>query len=304
MGVHADMANYVQGGMLKIYGYGHSVDNGKTSPNESITLKIYVKNSQTPIHEAEVGLDENGEFLYYLDTSDDTKWDYTTRTELPFGTPRGFYNVVAEFAETENEREFYLKATTEQETNAKTEQAKTSQQDAVHKITEEPRLAINNNEHTDAYLEWLEDSYLSTGTGVVRVTDPEMDLDPKAIDNFDVEVWSSSNPKNAISLTMTETDASTGIFQGTVTFALYDESSGHRLRVSDVDTIAAKHNDIISYSKISELASPLKQQKSWILAENVTCKEGFEKIFRSYEGAAACAKPLSAEKLVQRGWFR
>ena len=124
VGVRVDQSNYEQGGMLKIYGYGHSIDDGKTNPDESITLKIYVKNSQTPMYEVEVDLDEYGEFLYYLDTSDDTKWDYTTRTNLPFGTPHGFYNVVAEFAETENEREFFLKATGEK-TNGKTDITKT-----------------------------------------------------------------------------------------------------------------------------------------------------------------------------------
>ena len=145
--VRTDMSNYEQGGMLKIYGYGHSVDDGNTSLDESITLKIYVKNSQTPMHEAEVVLDENGEFLYFLDTSDDAKWDYATRTNLPFGTPHGFYNVVAEFAETENEREFYLKAVTKQdkETNKKTEQAKALQQDEEHKVTEGTTIVANDN---------------------------------------------------------------------------------------------------------------------------------------------------------------
>ena len=141
------MSDYTQGDMLKIYGYGHSVDDGKTNLNESVILKIYVKNNQTPIHKAEVDLDENGEFLYYLDTSDDAKWDYTTRTNLPFGTPHGFYNVVAEFAETKNEREFYLKATTEQdnETMKENEQAKTLQPDPEHPIAEDSKTAVNDN---------------------------------------------------------------------------------------------------------------------------------------------------------------
>ncbi len=149
VGVNADMSNYAQGDMLKIYGYGHSVDDGEINPDESITLKIYVKNSQTPIHEAEVDLDENGEFLYYLDTSDDTKWDYTTRTNLPFGTPHGFYNVVAEFAETEDEREFYLKATTKQdkEIDKKTEQVKTLQPDTENRNAENSKIISDDNIH-------------------------------------------------------------------------------------------------------------------------------------------------------------
>ncbi len=130
VGVNADKANYVQGDMLKIYGYGHSVDDSEVSTDEPVTLKIYGKNSKILLHEAEVSLDEYGEFSYYLDTSDDTKWDYTTQSvPSPFGTSRGFYDVVAEFAGSTNDRQFYLKATTEQDKqiNATTKQEKTSQ---------------------------------------------------------------------------------------------------------------------------------------------------------------------------------
>ena len=135
VGVNADKTNYVQGEMLKIYGYGHSVDDSEVSSDESVTLKIYGKNSKILLHEAEVSLDEYGEFLYYLDTSDNTKWDYTTKSVLPpFGTPRGFYDVVAEYAGSTNDRQFYLKATVEQDfgINSIIEQTKTLQPSVEH----------------------------------------------------------------------------------------------------------------------------------------------------------------------------
>ena len=74
-------------------------------------------------------------------------------------------------------------------------------------------------------IRWLESSYPATGTGVVRVVDPDMNLDPKAVDNFDVDVWSDSDLAG-IDLTVTETNADTGIFEGTVFFSTTDESSG------------------------------------------------------------------------------
>ena len=97
-----------------------------------------------------------------------------------------------------------------------------------------------SNSSNEEKIKWLESSYPATGTGVVRVTDPDMNLDPDEFDNFDVDVWSDSDLAG-IDLTLTETNVATGIFEGTIFFSTNDESSGHRLRVAEGDTITAKH---------------------------------------------------------------
>ena len=89
---------------------------------------------------------------------------------------------------------------------------------------------------------WLEASYPATGTGVVRVVDPDMNLNPESVDNFRVDVWSDSDA-GGIDLTVTETNEATGIFEGMVSFTITDESSGHRLRVAEGDTITAEYED-------------------------------------------------------------
>jgi hypothetical protein len=91
-------------------------------------------------------------------------------------------------------------------------------------------------------VQWLEASYPASGTGVVRIIDPDMNLDPEAVDNFDVDVWSDSDA-GGVDLTVTETNEATGIFEGTVFFTTLDESSGHRLRVSEGDTVTAEYED-------------------------------------------------------------
>jgi len=91
-------------------------------------------------------------------------------------------------------------------------------------------------------VQWLEASYPASGTGVVRVIDPDMNLDPEAVDNYDVDVWSDSDA-GGIDLTVTETNEATGIFEGTVFFTTTDESSGHRLRVAEGDTVTAEYED-------------------------------------------------------------
>ena len=149
-------------------------------------------------------------------------------------------------------------------------------------------------------MEWSNQNYLASGTGMLHVTDHSMNMNQDRIDTFDIQVWSDSDPKG-IDITMVETDEATGIFQGNVTFTASDESSGHRLRVIHGDTVVAKYDDITAHSRIIDLFSPLKQQKSGVLPEDITCRDGLEKIFRSDKGATSCAKPLSVEKLIQRG---
>ena len=91
-------------------------------------------------------------------------------------------------------------------------------------------------------VQWLEASYPASGTGVLRVVDPDMNLNPESVDNFDVDVWSDSDA-GGIDLTVTETNEATGIFEGTVFFTVVDESSGHRLRVAEGDTITGEYSD-------------------------------------------------------------
>ena len=91
-------------------------------------------------------------------------------------------------------------------------------------------------------VQWLEASYPASGSGIVRVIDPDMNLNPEAVDNFDVTVFSDSDG-GGISLTVTETNAATGIFEGTVFFGVGVDTSGHRLRVVEGDTVTAQYYD-------------------------------------------------------------
>ena len=91
-------------------------------------------------------------------------------------------------------------------------------------------------------VQWLEASYPASGTGVLRVIDPDMNLNPEAVGNFDVNVASNTDA-SGITLTVTETNEATGIFEGTVFFTTTGGSSGHRLRVSEGDTVTADYSD-------------------------------------------------------------
>ena len=91
-------------------------------------------------------------------------------------------------------------------------------------------------------VEWLEASYPASGTGIIRVIDPDMNWNPESVDNFEIIVISDSIV-SGISLTVTETNEATGIFEGTVFFSTTDAPTGSRLRVAEGDTITAKYDD-------------------------------------------------------------
>ena len=162
---------------------------------------------------------------------------------------------------------------------------------------------------------WVDKKYDAMGTGVVRVTDADMNLDPEKFDEFFIDVWSDSDA-GGIDLKVTETAKENGIFEGTVFFTTTGESSEHSLRVSGGDTITAEYEDntlpaphttadeldITAESKIHKIPDPpLKQQSSGIWPEDIQCKDSFSKVFSS-DGSVACVKSSSVAKLSLRGW--
>jgi hypothetical protein len=91
-------------------------------------------------------------------------------------------------------------------------------------------------------IKWLEQNYQTNAQGVLQITDPDMNLNPKAIDKFETSVWSDSD-SGGTKITMSETGKDTGIFQGTVYFTTDSQSSGGRLHVTEGDTITGEYVD-------------------------------------------------------------
>ncbi len=91
-------------------------------------------------------------------------------------------------------------------------------------------------------VEWMDSVYSPGDTAVVRVVDRDMNLNPGGVNNFDIDVWSDSDP-GGISLTVTEIGEAAGVFEGTVYLTDTSESSGHRLYVTEGDAITAEYED-------------------------------------------------------------
>ena len=104
-------------------------------------------------------------------------------------------------------------------------------------------------------VEFLEDSYSSDDTAVIRVTDSRID-DSSIINTVDV-VISSDADTIGTTITLQETDNVSGIFEGTVFFVLDDYTSGHRLQVVQGGSIYVTYKDTISSISIEGTPSPI-----------------------------------------------
>ena len=90
-------------------------------------------------------------------------------------------------------------------------------------------------------IQWLRPSYSVGDWAVVRVIDPDMNLDPSSFDSFSIRVWSDSDPAG-IKVTVKETASSSGIFQSKIHLNSI-ESGPQSLRVLNGDTITAEYID-------------------------------------------------------------
>ena len=93
-----------------------------------------------------------------------------------------------------------------------------------------------------ASIEFLESSVGADSSAVIRVIDPDEDLDDEAIDQISIDIYSDSD-SGGITKNLAETDEGTGVFEGLVTFTSTGISSGDTLRVSEGDTVTAEVTD-------------------------------------------------------------
>ena len=91
-------------------------------------------------------------------------------------------------------------------------------------------------------IKFLESQYFVNQEAVIRVIDPDMNLNPEAIDQIKVKISSDSDIAG-ITVNASETDEASGIFETKITFSQSFASSGSRLLVIPGDKIYAKYED-------------------------------------------------------------
>jgi len=121
-------------------------------------------------------------------------------------------------------------------------------------------------------VKFSENGFLSDKSALIRVIDPDLNLNPEALDQIPIEVSSNSDIAG-IEVAAIETSESSGIFVATITFTQNLSSSGNRLLALPGDEIYAKYDDhtlpkpystsdnleIITLAKVVSSISPLER---------------------------------------------
>lgn len=91
-------------------------------------------------------------------------------------------------------------------------------------------------------ISFVDDLFYLEKSAVVRVVDVDMNLNPEALDNLPIKLFSDSDVAG-INVNAVETSESSGAFVATVSLSQNSPSSGNRLYSLPGDTIFAKYDD-------------------------------------------------------------
>lgn len=171
---------------------------------------------------------------------------------------------------------------------------------------------VSNNADTSSVknIRWLDENganYSLDGIGVIRMDNPDLNVNKQLIEIPVVHVWSDTDTKG-ISVDVIETGADTGVFYADITLSNI-ESSHLQLQVSNGDTVTVSFEDkssdkplVDTVKIISKYLSPRKQLESGIPADQVQCQEGLVLTKNARTGDPMCLKPQTVAKLKERNW--
>ncbi|MFB5611201.1 MAG: hypothetical protein ACE5RT_05280 [Nitrosopumilaceae archaeon] len=91
-------------------------------------------------------------------------------------------------------------------------------------------------------IKFLESQYLVDQTAKIKIIDQDMNLNPEAVDQLQVEIASDSDIAG-ITADALETNNDSGVFEATITFSQNFASSGNRLLAIPGDKLYAKYED-------------------------------------------------------------
>ena len=91
-------------------------------------------------------------------------------------------------------------------------------------------------------INFIEDLFYLENSAVVRVVDVDMNLNPEALDNLPIQIFSDSDVAG-IEVNAVETSESSGSFIATISLSQNSPSSGNRLYSLPGDEIFAKYDD-------------------------------------------------------------
>lgn len=137
-----------------------------------------------------------------------------------------------------------------------------------------------------------ESNILSSKSAVIQVIDPDLNLNPEALDHIPIDVSSDSDAAG-IRVDAIETSESSGIFLATITLTQNLPSSGNRLLALPGDELIAKYHDytlpkpystndnieIITYAKVTSSISNLDR----VTNSDISLSDGTGKTITSFQ---------------------
>ena len=117
------------------------------------------------------------------------------------------------------------------------------------------------------HAEFLQERYLIDQEAIVRIVDSDMNLNPEAVNQFEIDVVSDSDPAG-VKVQVIEASEDSGLFEGKISFTQKSASSGNRLYANPGDYVIAKYDDNTLPSPYSK-SDDLEITTSMILESNV-----------------------------------
>ena len=108
---------------------------------------------------------------------------------------------------------------------------------------------------------------------MLTITDADEDSNGNVIQTVTADIYSDSD-SGGFTLTLTETDEDTGVFEGTVNFTSSAASSGSNLRVSEGDTVTGEYTD-------NTLPEPYADSDTLTVAGSLTIGTAFPPLERA-----------------------
>ncbi len=127
------------------------------------------------------------------------------------------------------------------------------------------------------HVNWLDSDHASVGAGIVQVVDSRMNISVEDADDFEVYVWSDSDPEG-IEIMVTETGENTDTFEGIVLLSNSDQSSEGILYASSSDSVNAFHKDVTDSMLLTTTTKSdiTKQSHSYVIIPKGAVIEGNE----------------------------
>jgi len=113
----------------------------------------------------------------------------------------------------------------------------------------------------------------TSGSATLTVTDADENANSAIIEDFNVDVYSDSD-NGGFTLSLSETNEDTGVFEGTIYFTDSGATSGSSLRVSEGDTVTAEYSD-------KTLPEPYTDSDSLTVASTLTIGTAFPPLERA-----------------------